>query len=197
MTTERYKYVDFGALDEYGAHVFYVEIPIARNADILITEDFGLIGGEDRSCRELRARLSRQVWHGISEVARREFNERLKTKKLQVSRWKTGENRVDRLLGKELCVLAWAAEAADPEKYPVICSRWKALRPEERWWLFSATAAEAGLADDNERGWRKALTLAFSDGVTDEAKAKRRRPTKEDEITPSLFEYEYDSSPKK
>ncbi|MBI2353463.1 MAG: DUF3780 domain-containing protein [Deltaproteobacteria bacterium] len=197
MTVNQPKYVDFGALEGYGAHLFYVEVPAARNADIQIIEDFGILGGDDSiSSKEVRARLPRHVWNGISEAARKEFNERLKTKKLPVSRWKTGENKVDRLLGKELCVLAWAAETARPEKFSVICSKWKALRPEERWWLFSATAAEAGLAEDNERGWRKALTLAFSDGVADEPVSKRRRPAREEEITPSLFETEVNASGK-
>lgn len=40
---------------------------------------------------------------------------------------------MERLLGKELCVLAWAAETANAEQLPVICSKWAALRPEERW----------------------------------------------------------------
>ena len=72
-------------------------------------------------------------------------------------RWHTGTNLVDRLLGKELCVLAWAAETANDEQIPVICSKWAALRPEERWWLFSMTVAEAGLPEDTQRGWRRAL----------------------------------------
>ena len=47
-----------------------------------------------------------------------------------------------RLLGKELCVLAWAAEAAtDKETLAVIAQKWSSLRPEERWWLFSMTVA--------------------------------------------------------
>lgn len=196
MISSLYKYVDFGALDDFGAHTFYVDIPAAKNEEILIIEDFGVLGENDRETTEIRARLPRSVWSGISDAARKEFNERLKTKKLPVSRWKTGRNKVDRLLGKELCILAWAAERAQPDKYPVICSKWKGLRPEERWWLFSVTAAEAGLADDNERGWRQALKLAFSDGVADEPIAKRRRPAGEDEVTPSLFETEVKPSGK-
>ena len=54
----------------------------------------------------------------------------------------------------------------------MICTKWAALRPEERWWLFSTTAAEGGLAQDRERGWRKALYYALSDGDA------RLRPTK-------------------
>ena len=36
--------------------------------------------------------------------------------------------------------------------------------PEERWWLYSKTAAEAGRNDQTYHGWRKALYCALSDG---------------------------------
>jgi hypothetical protein len=45
----------------------------------------------------------------------------------------------------------------------VICRKWLALRPEERWWLYAKTASEAGLATQADRGWRKALYCALSD----------------------------------
>lgn len=183
----KYLVVDFGAPGEFGAHVFRVEIPTARNDDVLIVEDFGLKGGDNGlPYEEVRVALSRKAWSAIAETARKNFNDRLKSKKLLTSRWKTGTNKVDRLLGKELCVLAWAAENADEDKYPVVCSKWSALRPEERWWMFSMTAAEAGLAADCDRGWRKALMYALSDGKAGEKSVKRPRPGF-DEDTLSLF----------
>jgi hypothetical protein len=94
---------------------------------------------------------------------------------------------IDRLLGKELCVLAWAAEAATEDKFPIICSKWSALRPEERWWLFSMTVAEAGLPEDTERGWRRALRAALSDGEMQPEARKRRRPVENDISTLPLF----------
>ena len=113
---------------------------------------------------------------------------RLKAAKIRVSRWHTGTNLVDRLLGKELCVLAWAAETAPPEKVPVICSKWAALRPEERWWLFAMTVAEAGLPEDTQRGWRRALFFALSDGEKPPPGRKRRpRPRQEDLFDSPLF----------
>ena len=110
---------------------------------------------------EERVILPRPVWAGIADIARREFNDRLKAAKVPTARWHSGTNLVDRLLGKELCVLAWAAETANDEQMAVICSKWAALRPEERWWLFSTTVAEAGLPDDTERGWRRASTVQW------------------------------------
>ena len=163
--TERLKTVDFGAPEKYGAHLFRVEIPASRNETVRIIEDYGYRGLEGGIPRdEERVVLSRAVWSPIADIARREFNDRLKAAKLPTSRWHSGTNLVDRLLGKELCVLAWAAETANAEQLPVVCSKWAALRPEERWWLFAMTVAEAGLPEDTQRGWRRALFHALSDG---------------------------------
>lgn len=167
--------VDFGAPDDFGVHIFQVQIASARTDPVLISEHYGYNGpGNGRPDIEVRVALKRAVWSEIADTARREFNARLKAKKLSTGRWRTGETRIERLLGKELCVLAWAAETATPEQILVICSKWAALRPEERWWLFSMTVAEAGLPDDTHRGWRRALFYALSDGE----KALPRRPTR-------------------
>ena len=94
---------------------------------------------------------------------------------------------MDRLLGKELCVLAWAAETANTEQLPVICSKWAALRPEERWWLFAMTVAESGLPEDTHRGWRRALFHALSDGEKPASRPKRRRPVERTLFSLPLF----------
>jgi hypothetical protein len=70
----------------------------------------------------------------------------------------------------------------------VICSKWAALRPEERWWLFAMTVAEAGLPDDTSRGWRRALFHALSDGEKMASGRKRRRPLEQDLVRLPLFE---------
>lgn len=181
------KTVDFGAPDDFGAHVFRVEISTAKSDKVRIYEDYGYKGGENGiPYEEERVVLNRMVWSGISETVRKNFNERLKAQKLSTGRWKIGKTLLDRLLGKELCILAWAAERALPEEIPVICSRWSALRPEERWWLFSMTSAESGLAEDIERGWRKALYYALSDGKKEQVPKKRSRTT-EEPLQLSLF----------
>jgi hypothetical protein len=142
--TEKLQFVDFGAPDKFGAHLFRVEIPAVRTEGVRIVEDFGYRGLEGGIPKdEDRAILPRAVWSGIADIARREFNDRLKIAKVSTGRWHTGTNLVDRLLGKELCVLAWAAETANDDQLPVICSTWAALRPEERWWLFSTPCLTA------------------------------------------------------
>jgi len=172
--SEKAKTIDFGASDQFGAHVFRVEIPSSRTGSVHIIEDYGYRGLQDGIPKEEeRVILKRAVWSGIATIARREFNSRLKVAKISTGRWKSGVTLVDRLLGKELCVLAWAAESANNDQISVICSKWAALRPEERWWLFSMTVAEAGLPEDTKRGWRRALFYALSDG---EKPPKKRRP---------------------
>lgn len=171
------KTVDFGAPDQFGAHLFRVEIPAARSERVSIVEDFGYRGLEGGIPREeKRVSLPRPIWTALADIARREFNGRLKTAKVLTGRWHTGTNLVDRLLGKELCVLAWAAETASEEQIPIISNKWAALRPEERWWLFAMTVTEAGLPEDTQRGWRRALFLALSDGEKPPEQPKWRRP---------------------
>jgi hypothetical protein len=183
------KFVDFGAPDQFGAHLFRVEIPASKSDSVVLVEDYGYRGSESGIPRdEQRAILPRVVWSAIADTVRREFNDRLKVAKVTTGRWHSGTNLVDRLLGKELCVLAWAAETANDEQLPVICSKWAALRPEERWWLFTVTVAEAGLPEDTQRGWRRALFHALSDGEAQPAGRKRRRPTESDLFSLPLFQ---------
>lgn len=165
--------IDFGASSEFGMHHFYVEIPVAPRDAICIYEDFGFDGNDaKRETVECRLMLARELWSKIRDDARRDFNARLKAKKQSTGNWTTGRVRLDRFLGRELCVLAWAAEHASPDECLVICQKWLALRPEERWWLYSKTAAEAGLANQTQRGWRKALYCALSDGQNIKATQK-------------------------
>jgi hypothetical protein len=180
--------VDFGAPQEFGAHLFRVEIPASRTEAVIIVEDYGYRGLEGGIPRgEERVVLQRPTWSAIADIARREFNDRLKVAKILTGRWHSGTNVVDRLLGKELCVLAWAAETANAEQVPVICSKWAALRPEERWWLFSMTVAEAGLPEDTQRGWRRALFFALSDGEKPALRKRRPRPAELDLFSLPLF----------
>jgi hypothetical protein len=116
LKTKAPKTKDFGASTAFGAHLFRVEIPPARTGPVTITEDYGYNGLEGGIPRgEDRVVLPRATWSGIADIARREFNDRLKAAKLTTGRWRSGTTLVDRLLGKELCVLAWAAETADAD----------------------------------------------------------------------------------
>ncbi|TCI59353.1 anti-phage-associated DUF3780 domain-containing protein [Exiguobacterium sp. SH0S2] len=185
---------DFGAPIEFGMHHFYVEIPTSPKESISIFEDFGFDGDESRrETIECRLILARELWTKIRDDARRDFNTRLKSKKQSTGSWTTGKVKLDRFLGRELCVLGWAAEHATPDECLVISQKWLALRPEERWWLYSKTASEAGLENQFERGWRKALYCALSDGTSIKLRPKKKTKIKEEQLsqeeTLSLFDF--------
>jgi len=185
--------IDFGAPAKFGMHHFYVEIPAAPKEAVLIYEDYGFDGDEDRrETKECRVVLARELWTRIRDEARRDFNTRLKAKKLSVGSWNTGIVKLDRFLGRELCVLTWAAEHATPEECGIIAQKWLALRPEERWWLYTKTAAEAGNATQTTRGWRKALYCSLSDGagirLAPRALPKRKKKKSDDQAA-SLFDF--------
>lgn len=183
----------FGVPATSDPHHFKVTIPSASSGRVEISEYLGLQASSDEFAVIDRVSLSRQRWTAIRSEVQREFNARLKGHDLQTSAWKVGENIVDRLLGKELCVLAWAVEALETEKIPVAVRNWLALRPEERWWLFRMTALATGTVKDEGRGWRLALRHALGDIAQSELlqprsrKQTRRRPG---ELSRDLFEEE-------
>ncbi len=188
---------DFGASRNFGAHHFYVDIPPEPKVAVSIYEDYGFDGDETRrETTERRVILARELWAKIRDDARRDFNDRLKAKKQSTGTWSTGKVKLDRFLGRELCVLAWAAEHATQEECAVICQKWLALRPEERWWLFSKTSSEAGLEDQKDRGWRKALYCALSDGGSIKVKTKIKPRLRKREVQEcmSLFNFLKDKS---
>ncbi len=113
------------------------------------------------------ARISaspRLKWDAIADEVRAYFNQRLRENSLKSSQWKIGENPVSRLLGKELVLLSWAIEDADPNLIPVAIKNWLGLKPEERWWLFTMTNAATGHAiSGRNKGWRKAVRYALTE----------------------------------
>ncbi|MFC1851358.1 anti-phage-associated DUF3780 domain-containing protein [candidate division CSSED10-310 bacterium] len=184
--------VDFGAPSAFGMHHFFVEIPAGPRDAIHIYEDYGFDGDEmKRETTECRVILARELWTKIRDDARRDFNTRLKAKKMSTGSWNTGKVKLDRFLGRELCILAWAAEHASPQECLIICPKWLAFRPEERWWLYAKTAAEAGQADQTHRGWRKALYCALSDGTNIKIgqKIKPRQKKKDKRDKAPLFDF--------
>ena len=58
------------------------------------------------------------------------------------------------------------------------------MKPEERWWLFTVTAAATGEAEDNGIGWRKALRYTLTENPVKDAlpRARFRRPAQRELI---------------
>src|SRR5690554_5250842 len=153
----------FGVPATSDPHHFKVIIPKANTGRVQISEYLGLQTQSAELAVIDRVLLERPRWTAIRAEVQRAFNARLKAHNLKTSAWKVGENPVDRLLGKELCVLAWAVEGMDMDKIPVAVRNWLALRPEERWWLFGMTAMSTGGVKDGYKGWRLALRHALGD----------------------------------
>ena len=167
------KTLGFGFSPEESSHHFLVTIPAGNRQDVLISEhysydaatgssDITFAMGQDDG--KLRVSLDRMKWNAIADEARIEFNRRLKKQGLPPGNWKTGENPLSRLLGKELTLLAWAIEDTDPVLVPTAIRNWLGLVPEERWWLFTMTNAATGHAVQGRgKGWRKAVRFALTE----------------------------------
>jgi hypothetical protein len=136
---------------------FRVCIPHAQHQPVTICE-----------CQEERHHdrcyLSRKHWEAIAYPLQGTFNVRLRAKNFPTARWHVGETFVERLLGKELGVLAWAIEDVPLESIPLALARWSLLTPEERWWLYTETNAATGsTSPESKKGWRTLLRFALAE----------------------------------
>ena len=78
----------------------------------------------------------------------------------------------------------------DESLIPNVIANWTGLEPEERWWLYTTVNATFTKVDvGKDRGWRKAIKIAFSENPIPEVPGERfveepnpiRLPRKEDE----------------
>lgn len=186
----------FGVPATSDPHHFKVIIPKSSSGKVQISEYFGIQAASADSAVLDRVMLDRQRWMAIRAEVQRAFNARLSAHGMRPSAWKVGDNPVDRLLGKELCVLAWAVEQMDAEKIPVAVRNWLALRPEERWWLFGMTAISTGGILDSGKGWRTALKHALGDVAQSDLLSPRARKALKgtDVARPSLDLFDEESS---
>lgn len=174
----------FGVPATSDPHHFKVVIPRSSTGKVRISEHLGLQAASSDSAIIDRVLLDRPRWTSIRAEVQRAFNARLSAHGLKPSAWKVGENPVDRLLGKELCVLAWAVEQMDTDRIPVAVRNWLALRPEERWWLFGMTAMATGGIRDAGKGWRIALQHALGDVAQSELLSPRGRHVRKETSEP-------------
>lgn len=162
----------FGFDPRESGHHFLVRIPRGASANIEISEHFTWdeqAGSSPLSYGrevdgQIRVLLARPKWDAITDDVRVQFNRRLKQMGRKSGAWQVGENLLRRELGKELVLLAWAIEDADPGLIPTALANWNGLEPEERWWLYTQTAAATGHGiSDRGKGWRKALRYALTE----------------------------------
>src|SRR6266540_1366172 len=113
----------FGFDPEESAAYFLVHIPAGSTLPVDISEHLSwnpdrvaesVHLGVEHEDGQVRCRLPRAKWNEIAETLRAEFNVRLRKAGHKPGKWKSGYNAVSRILGKELTLLAWAIEDADP-----------------------------------------------------------------------------------
>lgn len=165
----------FDCPDIYREHGFLIRLSRGRDGRVQVFEVFGRPPGdhEPEWAPEtvLRCEAARPLWDEIAAEARAEFNRRLRAEGKPAGRWGADETALQRLFGKELLVLLWAVEAADvrQEEIGVAIRNWLGLKPEERWWLYTMTAAATGVAHQVGLGWRGALRQALCFGTRQDA----------------------------
>lgn len=176
----------FGFFPDKTRHCFVVHFPASAkpNAEIAVTEEF--IWSEELDHYEeridafkepnVRVLLPRRLWDEVAEEAKAEFNRRLIRHGVRSGKWlKNGMVAVDRNLGKELVLLLWAIEDADPLLVPNAVRNWLGLSPEERWWLYTMTNAATGQAlSGRNKGWRKAVRFALTENPIADSVIKKR-----------------------
>ncbi len=162
----------FGFDPSESRHHFLVNIPRGAAQKIEISEHYTwtekagsspvTLGTEADG--QIRVILARSKWDAVADEVRAELNQRLRRMGRKPGVWRAGHNLISRELGKELVLLAWAIEDADPGLIPTALANWKGLVPEERWWLYTQTAAATGHGVvDRGRGWRKAVRFALTE----------------------------------
>ena len=174
----------FGFKPAESEHYFLVSI-ISPTGNVQISEHMSwdsemwkgkIHAVKDESDERLRVSLPRVKWDLIADAVSAEFNRRLKEMGYKKGSWKgRGLTPVSRLFGKELVLLAWAIEDADPGRVPAAVANWLGLLPEERWWLYTMTNAATGQAlRGRNTGWRAAVRFALCDNPINSSKAEQR-----------------------
>jgi hypothetical protein len=158
--------------------------------------------GPQLEAANLRCMLDRRKWLKIVDALEEELNRRLREVGLKPGKFKAGETPVARLLGKELVLLVWAIEDADPLLAHAAIQNWRGLSPEERWWLYTMTAAQTGHHSKHNVGWRKAVRYALTENpvvavvsVTTAEHKRRVKPVEKAENQGKLFDLDEEAVP--
>ncbi len=177
------KIYDFGFNPDETHHHFAVLVPAMKiDPNVYIFEycewsetkdrkQFMFEMEQDPACR---VAMARDKWKRIAEDVKAEFNKRLRNLCFKTAKWKRGITLVNREMGKELVLLAWSVEEADPTMIPYAVKNWLGLSLEERWWLFTMTNAATGQAAKGRgKGWRKAVRYALTENPVTDVVEKR------------------------
>lgn len=168
--TKRPEIIDFGFQRQQSEHHFAV---IATGIDeVTLVERFTYQTSAQVPVAPKvspKAKLDRYRWSRIQGPAAEVFNERLQRDNYPPGIWKPLETVLAPHFGKELVLLAWAVEDQDSSVIPNMIANWRGLAPEERWWLYTTINATSSHPDyGKDRGWRKAIKIAFAENPTSE-----------------------------
>jgi hypothetical protein len=180
MARRKRQFIGFGFDPGESSHHFAVIIPENEESPVIIEERFEWTDGEKTApdaCKAplVKVYLDHYRWERIAETTRERFNKKIRAEGHRSVSWKTGHpNILPPHFGKELILLAWAVEDMDESLIPHVIANWTGLEPEERWWLYTTvnatfTRAEVG----KDRGWRKAIKIAFSENPVPEVPRQR------------------------
>lgn len=164
----------FGFVPAESEHHFVVSIPRSDSGEVEVTEWFAFgeqpklaapgVSVEGARVPKLKIKLSAYKWSLVADEVRVEFNRRLRQASLKSASFKSGDNFLAAHFGKELMLLLWAIEDADPSLVRIAVANWEGLVPEERWWLYTTINATSGHPEHGRgRGWRKAIGIAFTE----------------------------------
>lgn len=161
------KAIGFGFIPKETKHHFLISVPRSKEQDVFVYERFKWDSDlteqkSELADKNIKVIVSKKKWDAVKNVVEKEFNQRLRKNDTIVGKFKTGENVIERLFGKELVLLLWAIEDSDPSLINTALKNWLGLSPEERWWLFTMANASTGYYN-NKRGWRIAIRYALTD----------------------------------
>jgi len=188
MAKNKQNILDFGFNPDITEHYFLVTVPPpqSKSANVTISEHFEFQTPEkgkklytslDNENAQIKVYLDRFRWLEIADETKAEFNRRLRTQGIKTANWKKkGHIFVEKTLGKELVLLAWAIEECDPVLINAGIRNWLGLVPEERWWLYTMTNASTGHAvNGKNKGWRKAVRFALTENPISDLPLQKRQ----------------------
>lgn len=126
--------------------------------------------------RIVRARIDADVFKRIRSRLKDAMNSRIKgvnatlkggEKKMPAGNgWNRNDvTRIDRILGREICILFWALEGCPAGQEDAVIDFWQTYRPEEMWWIFIQADQDGRHYDTAPKGWRAALPIIFQKNV--------------------------------
>lgn len=196
MVRRKRQFIGFGFDPGESAHHFAVIFPEKAEDAVTIEERFEWNDELEAAAAArpslVKVHLDRYRWGRIAEAARGQFNNKIRSGGHRSVSWKTDQpNILPPHFGKELTLLAWAVEDMDESLVLNVIANWTGLEPEERWWLYTTVNATFTRAEmGKDRGWRKAIKIAFSENPVPETPIERfveepepiRLPQKEDAL---------------